>query len=153
MGNPSSLARHDIGVAQLIEEGGLAMVHIRAGTERRDSALEEKRGGRERGTDRWRQMEIARGGQTSTTLQHQHTHTHTHTHTHRHTLLTGKGGDVLSDPPCLARHDIGVAQLIEQGSLAVVHVPHNGHHGWAGRPLRHLLLIHRSVKKLRKSAT
>ena len=38
------------------------------------------------------------------------------------------GADMLGDSPRFTRRDVGAADPIEQGGLAVVHVTHDGHH-------------------------
>jgi len=39
------------------------------------------------------------------------------------------GADVLRDAARLARRDVGIAQGIQEGGLAVVDMAHHGHHG------------------------
>ena len=49
------------------------------------------------------------------------------------------GADVLGDAAGLARRHVGVADIVQQGGLAVVDVAHDHHHGGAG--LQILLLV------------
>ena len=44
--------------------------------------------------------------------------------------LHGVGTDVLSDTASLAGYDVGVADVVEQRSLTVVNVTHDGNHWW-----------------------
>ena len=50
------------------------------------------------------------------------------------------GADVLGDAAGLARDHIGVADIVQQGGLAVVHVAHDHHHGGAGLQVLGLVL-------------
>ena len=56
------------------------------------------------------------------------------------------GADVLGDAARLSGDHVGVADIVQQGGLAVVHVAHDHHHGGAG--LQILLLVLRGVDQL-----
>ena len=45
------------------------------------------------------------------------------------------GADVLGNAPRFARRHFGLANVVEQAGLAVVHVAHDGHHRWARHAL------------------
>lgn len=44
--------------------------------------------------------------------------------------LTWESADVLRDASKFPVHDVAVAQCVEEGGLAVVHVTHDGDDGW-----------------------
>ncbi len=46
------------------------------------------------------------------------------------------GPDVLGDATCLAAHDVGLPDRVQQLGLAVVDVTHDGHHRWPDHHLR-----------------
>ena len=56
------------------------------------------------------------------------------------------GADVLGDAAGLAGDHVGVADIVQQGGLAVVHVAHDHHHGGAGDQI--LLLVLGGVNEL-----
>ncbi len=50
------------------------------------------------------------------------------------------GTDVLGDASCLAGYDVGVADVVQQRSLTVVHMPHDGNDGGAWNQVRLVVL-------------
>ena len=53
------------------------------------------------------------------------------------------GADVLGDAAGLAGGHVGIADIVQQGGLAVVDVAHDHHHGGAGHQILGLILVGR----------